>query len=241
LRLPVAATLPVVVAEPQPPAPPAPRPAAILVVEDDPEVAALVTELLVTFGHLPTRVASIEAALGALGNGRELDLVFSDVMLPGGGSGLDLAHEISRRRPELPILLTTGSGGEMTAPIESMPWPLLRKPFRPEELRTALEGALGQVSPEAWGNRESDGHAQRVLTQRQELAALRAENTALKQEIAELQRRLGMGSSNSSKPPASDGLGKKPRIAASLPSVSGKLRAPAHRVTASNAARSKRT
>jgi hypothetical protein len=57
---------------------------------------------------------------------------------------------------------------------------------------------------------------------RQELAALRAENAALAQENAELRRRLGMDSSNSSKPPASDGPAKKPRIAGSLRGLSGK-------------------
>jgi transposase len=56
----------------------------------------------------------------------------------------------------------------------------------------------------------------------QELAALRAENAALKQEIAELRRRLGKDSSNSSKPPSSDGPAKKPRIAGSLRGISGK-------------------
>jgi transposase len=57
---------------------------------------------------------------------------------------------------------------------------------------------------------------------RQELAALRAENAALKQENAELRRRLGMDSSNSSKPPSSDGPARKPRIAGILRGVSGK-------------------
>ena len=53
-------------------------------------------------------------------------------------------------------------------------------------------------------------------------AALKQENAALKQEVADLRRQLGKNSSNSSKPPSSDGLGKKPRIPGSLRGVSGK-------------------
>ena len=55
-----------------------------------------------------------------------------------------------------------------------------------------------------------------------ELAELRAANAALKQEVADLRRQLGKNSSNSSKPPSSDGFGKKPRIAGSLRGVTGK-------------------
>src|ERR1700722_11880830 len=55
------------------------------------------------------------------------------------------------------------------------------------------------------------------------IASLRAEITALRAEVAELRRRLNLDSSNSSKPPSSDGLKKKPRIAGSLRGRSGKL------------------
>jgi len=57
---------------------------------------------------------------------------------------------------------------------------------------------------------------------RRDLAEVRAENAALKQELAALRRQLGKTSSNSRKPPSSDGSGKKPRIAGSLRGVSGK-------------------
>jgi PAS domain S-box-containing protein len=80
----------------------------ILLVEDDPEVAALTMEMLDSIGFDVTHVTSPKAALGALANGRAIDIVFSDVMMPGGMSGVDLSHEIRRRRPEIPVVLTTG-------------------------------------------------------------------------------------------------------------------------------------
>ena len=55
-----------------------------------------------------THASSAQAALGALADGRSVDMVLSDIMMPGGVTGLQLAREIQRRHPDLPIVLTTG-------------------------------------------------------------------------------------------------------------------------------------
>ena len=110
----------------------------ILLVEDDTEVAALTRELLAALGFAVIHVASAEAALGALANSRQINLVLSDIMMPGGVSGLQLAREIRRRRPEISIVLTTGYV-EAVAGMEDGEFRLLLKPFSLE----ALAGALG--------------------------------------------------------------------------------------------------
>ena len=73
----------------------------LLLVEDDQEVSALTRELLTSLGFAVIPIASADAALGALANSRDVDIVVSDVMMPGGVSGLQLAREIRRRHPAL--------------------------------------------------------------------------------------------------------------------------------------------
>ena len=67
-----------------------------------------------------------------------------------------------------------------------------------------------------------EGLRNEIAGLKQEVSILRQENAGLKQEVADLRRQLGKDSSNSSKPPSSDGLGKKPRIAGSLRGQSDK-------------------
>jgi CheY-like chemotaxis protein len=100
----------------------------VLLVEDDMEVAALTREMLSYLGFNVIHVASPVAALGALGNARSIDIVFSDIMMPGDMSGLDLAREIRRRRPGLPIVLTTGYS-EAAAGMKNAEFRLLLKPY----------------------------------------------------------------------------------------------------------------
>jgi signal transduction histidine kinase/CheY-like chemotaxis protein len=109
----------------------------LLLVEDDREVAALSRELLVSLGFAVTHVTGPDAALGALANSRQIDMVFSDIMMPGGVSGLELAREIRRRYPDLPVLLTTGYV-EAASGMTDGEFELLPKPFSLEALADAL-------------------------------------------------------------------------------------------------------
>ena len=109
----------------------------MLLVEDDKEVSALTRELLISLGFSVTHVASADAALGALANSRQIDFVLSDIMMPGGVSGVQLAREIRRRYPTLPIILTTGYVGA-AADLEDGEFALLTKPFTLEALAEAL-------------------------------------------------------------------------------------------------------
>jgi CheY-like chemotaxis protein len=109
----------------------------VLLVEDDAEVSALTRELLTSLGFSVTHVASADAALGALVNSRGVDLVLSDVMMPGGVSGLQLAREIRRRHRDLPVILMTGYV-ESVADMDDGEFALLLKPFGLEPLAQAL-------------------------------------------------------------------------------------------------------
>jgi CheY-like chemotaxis protein len=108
----------------------------VLLVEDDAEVASLTQEMLIHLGFGVIHAASPSAALGALANGRSVDVVFSDIMMSGGMSGLDLAREIRRRHPHLRIVLTTGYA-EAAAKMDS-DLPLLLKPYTLEAVAKAL-------------------------------------------------------------------------------------------------------
>jgi len=111
----------------------------ILLVEDDVEVAALTREMLVDLGFAVIHASSPTAALGALANARGVDVVLSDVMMPGGMSGLELGREIRRRHPRLPIVLTTGYS-EAAADMQAGEFELLLKPYDAEGLWKALSG-----------------------------------------------------------------------------------------------------
>ncbi|PZO53865.1 MAG: hybrid sensor histidine kinase/response regulator [Alphaproteobacteria bacterium] len=109
---------------------------AILVVEDDDSVASLVCEMIGDLGYSATRVPNAHEALSRIERGLPVDAVFSDIIMPGGLNGIELATELRKRRPDLPILLTTGYSGHGVTEVQD--FPVLRKPYDREELGAAL-------------------------------------------------------------------------------------------------------
>ena len=127
----------------------------ILLVEDDDEVAALVGEMLGQLGYNVTRASSAVAALGALADGRAVDLVFSDIMMPGGMNGVELAREIRKRRSDIPILLTSGYAEASVHDAETAGIAILAKPYYIDELAAALSMAKSNLRPEAQSKRSN--------------------------------------------------------------------------------------
>lgn len=115
---------------------------SVLLVEDDEEVAALVGEMLDELGYQVIRAGSAAAALGALANGRAIDVVFSDIMMPGGMNGVELAREIHKRRGDLPILLTSGYSEAAKQAADAQGIKILRKPYELSELSEALSAII---------------------------------------------------------------------------------------------------
>lgn len=114
----------------------------MLLVEDDHEVAMLATEMLSDLSYNVIRAASAQGALGALANERGVDLVFSDVMMPGGMSGIELAQAIRERRPELPVVLTSGYMFDDKGGPGAQGFTILPKPYQIDALAIALRRAL---------------------------------------------------------------------------------------------------
>lgn len=119
------------------------RGARILVVEDDALVAELAAGLLKEMGHEPHVVHSAADALATLTRSEAPDLVFTDIIMPGGMSGVELARQIRARFPELPVLLTTGYSRSLSD--QTSEFPLLTKPYAFDALASAVSGLLGQA------------------------------------------------------------------------------------------------
>ncbi|WP_313706105.1 histidine kinase famiy protein [Massilia sp.] len=119
----------------------------ILVVEDNEDVRELAETMLGAAGYAVVSASSGERALELLDGGKKIDLLFTDVIMPGGMNGLQLAEQVRERRPETPILITTGYMEELPSPTgRTQPLDVLSKPYRQEELLSRVRAILPGVS-----------------------------------------------------------------------------------------------
>ncbi|MGA2126011.1 MAG: response regulator, partial [Xanthobacteraceae bacterium] len=125
----------------------------ILVVEDDPPVRVAAISQLESLGYLTLAAENAAAALEIIDRGVHLDLLFTDVIMPGGTNGRDLAVAAIKRRPGLKVLFTSGYSedaivhrGRLDAGVL-----LLAKPYRKSDLARMVRVALGGEKAAAAG------------------------------------------------------------------------------------------
>ena len=99
---------------------------------------------LAALGYAVHEADSGPAALDVLRSGARVDLLFTDIVMPGGMTGAALAQAARQVRPSLKVLFTTGFARIAEDGSEPEPSPLLRKPYRrqalAEQVRAALDG-----------------------------------------------------------------------------------------------------
>jgi nitrogen-specific signal transduction histidine kinase/ActR/RegA family two-component response regulator len=124
---------------------PASKHETVLVVDDDPMVRKAVVAQITSLGYGVVEASSPAEALDVVARNDRLDLMFSDIVMPGAIDGLELARLIRERRPDLKVLLTSGYPDLKAARSSEdsyVQWDILKKPYRRPDLKQALENAL---------------------------------------------------------------------------------------------------
>ena len=116
----------------------------ILVVEDDAEVRLTAVEMLMQLGYKVLTAADGDAALEFVDSDLQIDLLFTDVVMPGTVKSVELAQRAALRSPAIPVLFTSGytrdeifHHGKLDAGVT-----LLSKPYRRDDLASKVRGVL---------------------------------------------------------------------------------------------------
>jgi two-component system NtrC family sensor kinase len=116
------------------------RSATVLLVEDHPDVSAVGSDYVEQCGFKVVCATSAEGAVDILNQRRDIDLVFSDIVMPG-MSGLELGRLIREHHPETPVVLASGYSDRAALAIDEG-FTLLQKPYSLEALRKSLTEAM---------------------------------------------------------------------------------------------------
>jgi len=115
----------------------------ILVVEDEPQVRNVAVQMLAELGYRVIEASSGPSALALLATHRDIDLLFTDVVMPGGMSGYELAAKARKTIPGISLLVTTGYADTHSAPAAGLNEVMvLKKPYEESELAQKVRVAL---------------------------------------------------------------------------------------------------
>lgn len=114
----------------------------ILIAEDEDNLLSMLTGVILSLGYKVVPASSGVEALRLIDDGVEFDLLLTDIVMPGGVGGFDLAHQVSIKRPEAAIVYMSGYTGFSESEMGEVIAPMIQKPSPPSELAVILKKAL---------------------------------------------------------------------------------------------------
>jgi PAS domain S-box-containing protein len=119
----------------------------VLVVEDNDEVRRAVVDLLSGWGYRVVAAENADVAAAILAKDAAFDLLFTDVVMPGSMSVIELAATAQRLQPGIAVLLTSGYARDLI-PVQDRPdYPMIAKPYRGDELMARVRSVLSARRP----------------------------------------------------------------------------------------------
>ena len=119
------------------------KPFRILLVEDEDLIRLILSEALQDYGFEVTSAANGDEAIAHLGDEHSFDLLLTDIQLPGGLDGLDIARAARRTAPDMPIIFTTGQPDRMDPWSPGAKDAFIAKPYRPSDICAAVRRMVG--------------------------------------------------------------------------------------------------
>jgi CheY-like chemotaxis protein len=121
----------------------------VLVVEDNDEVRQAVVDMLSGWGYRVVAAENPDVASALLERDRSFDLLFTDVVMPGATSAVELAEKAQRLRPGIAVLLTSGYARDLISRHDRLDYPMIAKPYRGDELAVRIRSVLAARRPVA--------------------------------------------------------------------------------------------
>ncbi|MCK4709891.1 MAG: response regulator, partial [Gammaproteobacteria bacterium] len=118
---------------------------SILVVDDEPDLLKLVDECLSALGYKVSKAATAAEALSMLKK-EKYDLIFSDIVMPGGMNGYELAEKVSKEYPEIKILLSSGYTGNTTSVANQNTYKnqFIKKPYTRQDVANRVRASIDE-------------------------------------------------------------------------------------------------